>query len=58
MKDNDKELLVKLKLYITFDFVQELLSIGANLKVISPDSLIEEMKSAYSSSLKQYSHKD
>lgn len=57
MKDNDKELLVKLKLYITFDFVQELLSLGSNLKVISPDSLIEEMKSAYSSSLNQYSKK-
>ncbi|NLU39763.1 MAG: WYL domain-containing protein [Bacteroidales bacterium] len=58
LKDNEQELLVKLKLYVTFDFVQELLSLGSNLKVISPDSLIEEMKSAYSSCLTQYSKKD
>ncbi len=45
---------VKLFLGITFDFVQELLSFGSNVKVLEPQFLIEEIKTAYKDALKQY----
>jgi len=45
--DNDKELQVKLKLCITFDFVMELLSFGETVKVIKPKSLIKEIKQSH-----------
>ena len=52
--DNDKELQVKLKLCITFDFVMELLSFADNMKVIKPKSLIKEIKEAHERAFKQY----
>jgi len=42
LKDNEKELLIKLTLFVTYDFLMELLSFGENLKVIQPDNLIKE----------------
>lgn len=54
LKDNEDELLVKLTLYITHDFIMELLSMGSNVKVIKPDSLIEELKRSYKGALEQY----
>ena len=52
--DNDVELKIKLKLCITFDFIMEILSYGENVKVITPESLIKEVKSAYSNAIKLY----
>ncbi len=52
--DNKNELQIKLKLYITHDFIMELLSFGDNMKVIKPQSLITEIKQAYQNALKQY----
>ena len=52
--DNDKELQVKLKLCITFDFVMELLSFADNMKVIKPKSLIKEIKQAHERAAKLY----
>ncbi|HZH87910.1 MAG TPA: WYL domain-containing protein [Chitinophagaceae bacterium] len=52
--DNDEELRVKLKLYITFDFVIELLSYGDRLKVLSPQSLADRLKATYLNALKVY----
>jgi len=52
--DNDKELQVRLQLYITFDFVMELLSFADNMKVIKPKSLIKEIKDAHGRAFKQY----
>lgn len=43
--DNDVELRIQLKLFITHDFFMELLSFGENLKVIEPQSLIHDIKS-------------
>ena len=52
--DTEKELQIHLKLYITFDFVMEILSYGAKVKVIAPDSLKEQLKSHYKSALSFY----
>jgi len=42
--DNEDELRIQLKLFITHDFFMELLSYGQNLKVIKPQSLINNLK--------------
>ncbi len=52
--DNDSEIRVKLNLFITHDFVMELLSHGASVKVLQPQSLIEELKSVYQAALDTY----
>lgn len=52
--DNEKELRIKLTLVITHDFFMELLSYGENLRVIKPESLINEMKSTFKKALKLY----
>ena len=54
LADNENELLIRLKLFITHDFFMELLSHGENVKVIKPDTLISEMKSSYKKALDQY----
>ena len=52
--DNNVEFRLKLMLYITHDFIMELLSYGANLKVIQPDSLIDELKLSCQNTIKRY----
>jgi len=52
--DNNTELQIKLLLYVTYDFVMELLSYSEYVKVLKPDSLIQEMKSRYGNALKRY----
>lgn len=42
--DNEDELRIQLKLFITHDFFMELLSYGQNLKVIIPQRLINDLK--------------
>ncbi len=54
MIDNEKELRVKMTLFITHDFFMELLSYGENLKVIKPKSLINGLKSTFENALKLY----
>ena len=54
LADNEQEVLIKLKLAVTLDFVMELLSHGADVKVIQPQSLIDEIKGTYRKALKQY----
>ncbi|WP_225986852.1 YafY family protein [Rufibacter sp. LB8] len=53
--DNKDELQIKLKLFITHDFVMELLSFGPELKVISPISLKEELLKSYTQAIENYS---
>ncbi len=53
--DNEKELRIKLRLYLTYDFIMEVLKYGPSVKVIQPESLIEEVKTACRESLAQYS---
>ena len=52
--DNDSELRIKLQVFITHDFLMELLSYGATVKVIEPQSLIQDLKSTYQAALGQY----
>jgi predicted DNA-binding transcriptional regulator YafY len=54
IKDDEGELVIKLRLFITHDFLMELLSYGETVKVIKPDSLIELIKSTYQKALGQY----
>lgn len=53
--DNKKELRIKLKLKITYDFMMELLSHGDTMKVIEPQSLVDEIKATHFSAYQQYS---
>lgn len=52
--DNEEELQISLKLYITHDFLMELLSHGDKLKVVKPLFLIDEMKTIFMKALKKY----
>lgn len=52
--DNDDELQIKLKLCITFDFIMELLSHGEYVKVIRPQSLVNEVKAAHEKAFRMY----
>lgn len=52
--DNENEFRIRLKIYIAYDFVQELLSYGDSVKVIEPQSLIDTVKEAYQKALERY----
>jgi predicted DNA-binding transcriptional regulator YafY len=54
LQDNDKELLIRLTLFVTHDFLMEILSFGGYVKVIQPVNLIEDVKTAYRKALKRY----
>ncbi len=54
VEDNEDELTVKMKVYITHDFVMEVLSYGERVKVIKPERLIKEIKGIYADALNQY----
>ena len=45
---------IKLSLFITHDFVMELLSFGDKVMVLKPDFLAEQLKESYQNALKQY----
>lgn len=57
ISDSDKGLTIELELYLTHDFVMELLSYGGNVKVIKPNELINLVKSAYNEGLALYGEK-
>lgn len=52
--DNEKELRIKLKLFITPDLIMELLSFGKDLKVIEPNILAEKIRDELVQTLKYY----
>ncbi|MDR0754134.1 MAG: WYL domain-containing protein, partial [Prevotellaceae bacterium] len=52
--DNDDELRVSLTVYLTHDFLMELLSFGDTVKVVRPQSLIDDLKAVYKNALKKY----
>ena len=54
IKDNEAELQIKLKLYLTHDFQMELLSFGENVKVLKPKRLINEIKESQKNAFEQY----
>ncbi len=51
---DDNELQIELQMCVTFDFVQELLSFGSQVKVLEPQSLIGEVKTAHKKAFEQY----
>ncbi|WP_417558233.1 helix-turn-helix transcriptional regulator [Mesoflavibacter zeaxanthinifaciens] len=54
LRDNTSELRISLQLYLTDDFIMELLSFGDSVKVIEPQELIDKLKSVYQKALKKY----
>jgi len=52
--DNNEEYRIKLTLYITHDFVMEILSMGNNVMVIQPKSLIKEVMKVSKATFEQY----
>ncbi len=54
LKDNEEELQIKLHLHVTHDFLMELLSFGSNVKVLKPELLANEVKSAHQRAFEQY----
>lgn len=52
--DNDTELRISLKVYLTLDFIMELLTYGSTLKVIQPQQLIDTLKATYVNALRNY----
>jgi proteasome accessory factor B len=55
--DNEDELQIKLKICITHDFIMELLSFGANVKVLKPKSLVKEIREAHQEAYNLYFNK-
>jgi proteasome accessory factor B len=51
---DDEYVDINLQLSITYDFIMELLSYGKEVKIISPASLVNELKQIYKSALEQY----
>ncbi|TAE75957.1 MAG: WYL domain-containing protein [Bacteroidetes bacterium] len=45
-EDDNKEVRIRLNVYITYDFVQEIFHFGENVKVIAPESLKDSMQKA------------
>jgi predicted DNA-binding transcriptional regulator YafY len=54
LADNSQELRISLTLFITHDLVMEILSYGMAVKVISPESLIREVKKIYTGAAEKY----
>ena len=52
--DNENEVRVKLNVYLTFDFIMEVLSYGDKVKVIEPQALIEKLKDNYRNTIIKY----
>lgn len=52
--DNDDELRISLTVYLTHDFLMELLSFGDTLKAIQPQELVDDLKAIYQNALKNY----
>ena len=54
LEDSEDELLIKLMVYITHDFIMELLSYGDNVKVLQPILLANRLKEEHEKALKRY----
>jgi predicted DNA-binding transcriptional regulator YafY len=52
--DNENEVRVRLKVFLTFDFKMEVLSHGELVKVIQPKSLVDDIRNTLTKNLNQY----
>ena len=54
LESGEDEVKIKLTLFITFDFIMELLSHGDKVKVLKPESLANEIKAVHQKAFEQY----
>lgn len=54
ISDSPEEILIRLKLYITYDLIFELIQYADRIKVIQPQELIDQIKEAHSAAAEQY----
>jgi predicted DNA-binding transcriptional regulator YafY len=54
LREEEDNVVLQLKIFITYDFVMELLSFGKNVKVLRPKTLIETVKQSLQKTLKLY----
>ena len=54
LKEENGRTQIELTIYITTDFVAELLSLGSNVKVLKPQSLINQLKQKLQENMNQY----
>lgn len=54
LADNENELQISLKLFLTRDFIMEILSHGSSVKVLKPQILVDEIKEELKKSLLNY----
>ena len=52
--DNNEELRIKLRVFITYDFILEILSHGSEVRVIEPPILVAEIRKRLAQALEQY----
>jgi predicted DNA-binding transcriptional regulator YafY len=55
--DNEKELRISLNLFPNYEFISTLMSYGADVKVVEPESLREKVKEMYRKALEGYGEK-
>ncbi|MBK7712807.1 MAG: WYL domain-containing protein [Bacteroidales bacterium] len=54
LQDNQNEIVIRLKIYLTHDFFMEILSYGDSVRVIKPDLLINDLKASLQNTLNLY----
>ena len=54
LTDNEKELQIKLTLFITHDLIMEILSYGMSVKIVAPEKLIKDVNKIYHGAIKLY----
>jgi len=52
--DNNKEVRIKITVFITHDLLMEILSFGDSVMVVEPPALVDEIVETYKSALRQY----
>lgn len=57
LTDNDKEFVISLKVLITYELIQHILSYGDEVKVIKPASLSKKVKTILNGAIKSYKSK-
>lgn len=55
VEKTENEIVLGLRVYLTYDFYMELLSFGNNIKVIEPQKLVDEMKKKLKEGAERYS---
>lgn len=52
--NNENEVRIRLKLFLTYDFLLEILSHGDKVKVIGPKKLVKQIRNTYKNAINQY----